>query len=450
MKNNYEDMSSSKLYDWLRRSYSSNNLYDDISQLALQTGSEIEALKSLGNPVQRSVEFYVSKILAGTSVNVTSENQQIVDAIEQVYQWSNVSGKKSSWIRSFALLGDCFLKIRNTQNKVFVENINPNFVTSINLDSRGNTEDVRLDIPFADDSGKSFWYTEFWSKPDQYMSVWEHTLSPEASLDQLGDPNQYYFLSDFGIDFIPIIAVQFRDVGKTRGQSAVFHTLEKIDELARITTRLHQQVFLSSQEKWFIDISNKQSGKLTLPQGLSKTQKNMAVIEVNGAPVSAIASLPYADILAIIENLAEQLVQDLPELRQYAISDTSGLSGKSISLLMHPAFERAAEAESNLINGLIRANYAALAIGIYANIFPSSLGQYSRGDFEHSITPTNMNITPIDEMATALTGLTSAGIPLEAAMRLSGFSEEDITMTTEAMPVVTSGSAPLQPVNGAM
>lgn len=447
MKNNYSDMSPSQLYSWLRKSYDANELYDDMSIVLARTGTEFENIKAIGNPTQRSVEFFVSKILSGTTINVVSDNQQVTNAIEEVYKWSNIVGKKSSWVRNFALLGDIFLKIRNTQNKVFIESIDPSYITSINLDSRGNTNEVRIDIPYVDDSGKSIWYTEYWSKPDQYMSVWEHTLSPEAALDQLGDPNQYYFLSDFGLDFIPIIAIPFRDVGKNRGESSVFHSLEKIDEMNRIMTRLHEQIFLSSNEKWFLDISNKQSGKLSLPQGLSKNQKNGAVIEINGNPISAVPSLPYSDLLSVVQNMNEQLIEDLPELRQYSIADTSGLSGKSISLLMQPAFERAQEAESNLINGLVRANYAALALGIYAGIFPSSIGSYAKGDFEHSITPSNMNITPIDEKATALSTLTGAGIPLEQAMRLAGFSEDEIDMTKEA---VAAQPLPKQPVvNGA-
>jgi len=444
MKNNYQSMSASELYDWLRKSYDSNGLYDDKSQLLLRLGTEFENIKSLGNPVERSVEYFVSKILNGDSINVISDSQAVVDAIQQVYTWSNLVGKKSSYVRDYALLGDLFLKVRNTEDKVIIENINPSYVTFVNLDGRGNVTEIRIDIPYVDDN-KSYWYTEYWSKEEEYVGVWEHTLTPETSLEQLGDPVMYNPLAVYGIDFVPIVQVQFRDVNKTRGQGAVYHSLEKIDELNRMMTRLHEQIFVGSNRAWFLDTSNKQAGKLSLPMGLSKTQKDGAMIEVNGNPVSAIANLPYADLLNVVNNMGEELIRDLPELRAYSISETN-LSGKAISLLLAPAIQRAEEAESNLIRGIERVDEIALTLGVANGIFPSSLGTYERGSFEHSIVPNDMRALPIDEKAQGLTYLTSAGIPLSVAMQLAGFTQEEIDLTTKEVQAQPVSPVPLEPV----
>ena len=431
-------MSASQLYDWLRKSYDSNGLYDDKSALLLRLGTEFESIKSLGNPTQRSVEYFVSKVLNGDSINVTSDNQAVVDAIQQVYDWSNFVGKKSAYVRDYALLGDLFMKVRNTEDKVIIENINPSYITFVNQDARGNIVEIRIDIPYTDDN-KGYWYTEYWSKDDAYVGVWEHTLSPESSLEQLGDPVMYNPLEVYGIDFVPIVQVQWKDINKNRGQSAVYHSLDKIDELNRMMTRLHQQIFVGSNRGWFLDISNKQAGKLTLPSGLSKTQKDGAMVEVNGTPISAVPNLPYSQLLEVVKNMGEELIRDLPELRSYSISETN-LSGKAISLLLTPAIQRAEEAENNLIRGLERVDAIALTLGIYAGIFPSSLGTYERGDFEHTIVPNDMRALPIDEKAQGLTYLTSAGIPLSVAMQLAGFTQEEIEETNKAIPAPTSGS----------
>ena len=445
MKNNYQSMSAFELYDWLRKAYNSNGLYDDKSALLLRLGTEFESIKSLGNPVERSVEYFVSKILNGDSINVTSDNQAVVDAIQQVYTWSNFVGKKSAYVRDYALLGDLFMKVRNTEDKVIIENINPSYVTFVNLDGRGNITEIRIDIPFTDDTGKSYWYTEYWNK--EYVAVWEHTLSSETPMTDLGDPNMYNPTSVYGIDFVPFVQVQFRDVNQQRGQSCVYHSLDKVDEMNRMMTRLHEQIFVGANRGWFLDISNKQTGKLSLPMGLSKTQKDGAIVEVNGQPISAIPNLPYSDLLNVVKNMGEELIRDLPELRSYSISETN-LSGKAISLLLTPAIERAEEAQSNLIRGLERVDGIALTLGVFNGIFPSSLGTYERGDFEHTIVPNDMRALPIDEKGQGLTYLTSAGIPLKIAMRLSGFSEQEIDETTKEIET-TSGSS-VQPVNGAM
>lgn len=438
-------MSASQLYDWLRKAYNSNGLYDDKSELLLRLGTEFENIKSLGNPVERSVEYFVSKILSGDSISVTSDSQAVVDAIQQVYDWSNLVGKKSAYVRDFSLLGDLFMKIRNTEDKVIIENINPSYVTFVNLDGRGNIIEIRIDIPYTDSDGKGYWYTEYWDK--NYISVWEHTLSPETSLEQLGDPVEYYPTAYFGIDFVPIVQVQFRDINKNRGQSCVYHALEKIDELNRMMTRLHEQIFVGSNRGWFLDISNKQAGKLSLPLGLSKTQKDGALIEVNGNPVSAIPNLPYGDLLNVVNNMGEELIRDLPELRAYSISETN-LSGKAISLLLAPAIERAEEAEDNLIRGLERVDNIALTLGVFNGIFPSSLGTYERGSFEHTIVPNDMRELPIDEKAQGLTYLTSAGIPLSVAMQLAGFTQEEIDLTSKE--IASTSASSVQPFNGAV
>jgi hypothetical protein len=448
MNNKYINMSPQQLYDWLRKSYNSNNLYDDKSELLLRLDTEFENIKSLGNPVERSVEYFVSKILSGDSINVTSDSQAVVDTIQQVYTWSNLVGKKSAYVRDYALLGDLFMKVRNTEDKVIIENINPSYVTFVNQDARGNIISIRIDIPYVADDGKSYWYTEYWDKEDAYVSVWEHTLSPESSLESLGDPVMYNPLEVYGIDFIPIVQVQFKDLNLNRGHACVYHALDKIDELNRMMTRLHEQIFVGSNRAWFLDISNKQAGKLSLSKGLSKNQTDGAMIEVNGNPVSAVANLPYNDLLNVVNAMGEELIRDLPELRAYSISETN-LSGKAIALLLAPAIERAEEAEANLIRGLERVDNIALTLGIYAGIFPSSLGTFERGSFEHTIVPNNMRDLPIDEKAQGLTYLTSAGIPLSVAMQLAGFTQEEIDETNKAMPQPTSGST-LQPVNGAV
>ncbi len=442
MKNNYSTMSTSQLYEWLRKAYNSNGLYDDKSQLLLRLGTEFESIKSLGSPVERSVEYFVSKILAGDSINVTSDNQAVTDAIQQVYKWSNFVGKKSAYIRDYALLGDLFIKVRNTEDKVIIENIDPSYVTFVDADGRGNITEIRIDIPFTDDNGRAYWYTEYWSKPELYVSVWEHSLSRETPLADLGDPVMYNPLAVYGIDFVPFQHVMFRDVNKQRGQSCVYHALDKIDELNRMLTRLNEQIFVGANRAWFLDISNKQAGKLSLPMGLSKTQKDGALIEVNGTPSSAVPNLPYGDLLNVIKNMGEELIRDLPELRAYSISDTN-LSGKAIALLLTPAIERAEEAQANLVRGLERVDSIALTLGVANGIFPSSLGTYERGDFEHQIIPNSMIALPVDEKALGLTSLVGAGIPLPVAMQLAGFTQEEIDETNKALEPVVNTPLPV-------
>jgi hypothetical protein len=443
MHNNYQNMGVFQMYDWLRKAYSSLGLYNDKEFLLAQLGTDFENINALGNPIERSVEFFVSKILNTNSINVVADNPAVVDAINQVYEWSNFIGKKSAYIRDYALLGDVFFKVYTTEDKVLIESVDPSNVTSINKDKRGNITEIRIDIRYMTDDYKYFWYIEYWDKESH--AVWENVLNKEIPLGQLGAPNQYNFNSVYGIDFVPFVHVPFRDVNKTRGQSCVYHALDKIDELNRIITRLHEQIFIGSNRAWFLDITNKQTGKLALPFGLGKTQKEGAIIEVSGTPISAVPNLPYKDLLDVVKNMQEELIQDLPELRAYSITE-GRLSGKAIALLLEPAIERAEEAENNLVHGLERVNNIALTLGIYAGLFPSSLGTYERGDFAHKIEPEDMRALPVDEKALGLTELTKAGVPLYAAMEIAGYSQDEIDLAAKSAPTTGSAVATVVPV----
>jgi hypothetical protein len=307
--------------------------------------------------------------------------------------------------------------------------IDPKFVTSFVADNRGYLIEIRIDTPMDDKTT----YTEYWAKKDGYFATWIHTLGSGAKLDQLGSPNDYGFLSELGIDFIPIVHTKFRDVGQLRGVSCVRHALSKIDEANRQSTRLAQMLFRYNKPLWAVKANAMDAQGRPLPAPKIKTtdttmeMKDDSIIYLPGNSLmeSLIPDIKYGEALTIVQDMMNEIEQDLPELRYYSIKD-SNLSGKAIHYLLAGAIDKAMEAQGNFLGGLERLNEMALTVGQFLGLFSPLMGNYANGDFTHSIQPPKMFEIGIDEKSTSLKNLTGAGVPLTLAMALSGFTDAEI------------------------
>ncbi len=70
--------------------YSNNDLYETTRLLKYYLGVWNEDIRPLRTPVNRSVEFYVSKIAIGEpKISSKNKNQPVVDSVSQIMDWSN-------------------------------------------------------------------------------------------------------------------------------------------------------------------------------------------------------------------------------------------------------------------------------------------------------------------------------------------------------------------------
>jgi hypothetical protein len=433
------DLPVKDLYDRLIEYYD-NDPYQSIQNKGYYTSQWIEAIKPLRTVVNRTTEFYVSRLCQDELV-ITAESPALEEAIKQFFKWSNIEAKKRPYVRNLALLGDLFLKVVSTKTRVYSEMIEPRHVTSFKVDHRGYVREIRIDVPMRDEKDQPYLYTEYWNK--EYFSVWEHPYRDTTPLEELGEPKTFLFLSQLGIDFVPVVWIPFKQVsGKERGESCVAHALSKIDEANRITTRLHQLLWRFNKPTFVVSANAVDKNNRPLPAPVVKgkpstddKELDLLANEVLYMPgMSSLSSLipdiDYNSALAVVKAMEEELEKDLPETRYFSLKD-SDLSGKAIQLLLSPAIDRANEARQNLETGLVRLSEMALTIGKYLGLF-SNIGTYENGDFEHSLSLGEVFTTSLDDMAQTLKTLTEAGVPLEVAMKLTGFTEEDTQAAVES------------------
>lgn len=409
-----------------------------------------DTTRRLRTVVNRSVEFYASKMLPGPKIEVLAEGEELKASIEKVIKDSNLGNNKPAMLRGFSLYGDSFVRVRGDDQKSYLEDISPFYVTDFSEDSRGFLTSIRIDIPVLDDGGNPALYTEYWDLASQTYRSWQGPNASSTPIAQLGSPADEYSLSELGIDFIPIVHTKFHDNGDPRGLSCVYHALDKIYEANRVATRLHDMLFAFGEPMFVASANDKDAqgrplpppqintgstGTPTVAEAAKETIFGKLISLPGLAKLEAlIPNIDYSDALAILNAQMEELEKDLPELRWYAMApaDQAALSGRALRTMLGAAVDRATEAKNNFLSSLSRMFEMALTIGIYNGIFPASLGQFDTGDFEHQLVADSAWSETTDEKAATMAALTGAGVPARAAMKLAGFTDEQIA---EAFPL---------------
>ena len=437
--------------------YDYNQLYDALYDLYNNDDAIIpdDTTRRLRTVVNRSVEFYASKMLPGQEMKVTAENEEVQAAIEQVIEDSNIANNKAPMIRGFALYGDSFIRVRGDKEKCYLEDISPFFATDFDEDARGFLTYIRIDIPVLSDKNLPENYTEEWDLETKVYRSWQGQYTRTTPINELGSPQETIPLSTLGIDFIPVVHTKFRDNGDLRGQGCVYHALDKIYEANRVTTRLHDLLFAFGEPVFIASANDKDAqGRPLPPPRVDASTSNApvpagtSITGVIGQIFGRLISLPgmakieslipnidYSDALLILNAQMEELEKDLPELRWYALDSTgAGMSGTALRTLLGAAIDRANEARHNFLSSLERAFKMALTIGIYNGVFPSSLGTFDSGDFEHELNLDSAWGESIDEKAATMAALTGAGVPAKSAMLLAGFTDMEVA---DAFPAGT-------------
>lgn len=415
-----------------------------------------DTTRRLRTVVNRSVEFFAAKMLPGVKIGVMADNEQVKAAIEQIIKDSNLGNNKPAMLRGFSLYGDSFVRVRGDKNKSYLEDVSPFFVTDFAEDSRGFLEYIRIDIPIIDNSdvesqrGTPALYTEYWDNDEKVYRSWVTLMTSTTPINQLGTPKEELKFSALGVDFIPIVHTKFRDNGDVRGLSCVYHALDKIYEANRIATRLHDLLFAFGEPVWVGSANDKDAAGRPLPPPPIKTESTTtgalggvveAVKGVFGRLImlpgvatlsSLIPDIDYQGALAILNAQMEEIEKDLPELRWYSLNPSSqAMSGTALRTLLGAAIDRANEARNNFLSSLSRMMEMALTIGQFNGIFSASLGTFDSGAFSHQLLVDDSWGESVSEKGTTMATLTGGGVPAPVAMKLAGFTEEQVK---EAFP----------------
>ena len=450
-------------YRMLEAYYLNNGLYLAFPPGQVLGMAEGAGMRALRNPANRAVEFHVTHTWPGSlakSLPLQGGSPQLHKAIGQVWQWSNWAVKKQLAVRWFALFGDWFCRVQLRRNpagraqSVYLQNIKPEHVTDFETDERGNITRIRLDTPISAAgepvgtgwAGSAGWagatgglaITEVWDKHAGYTRYRGRHL-PGTPTNRLGVPEARLPLAAFGIDFVPFVHASFIDTGEKRGMGVFTHALDKIDEVNRMASRLHQLIFRYNRPTLALLANGTDNAGRPLPPpriaGTAPLSDELAADrEIMSLPGTSkvevlVPPLNYSAHLEAIGAMAAELEDDLPELAYYRQRELgSNLSGKAVRLMLAQAVNRTAEARGNLEAALVRAHMMALSMGTRAGLFGGAhaLGTYAAGNFAHSFAEREVLPLSAEEHAINLAREVSAGVPLRLAAQRQGWHADEI------------------------
>lgn len=453
-------------YELLKALYDDNGLYDTVARALRDQDEWVQALKPLANPTNQIVEFYAEHLLADLDIekHIETENQAIVEPLTQVWRWSNFDAKKILLGRITPQLGDGFIRVEmpDAKDQVRMELIDPEHVVDFDVDQRGYITWIRIEVRYArgddrDINGqlREFHHVEVWDKWSERYRRWEIDANRpallESDLSKLGTPLEDRTFESMGITFVPIVHVPFRDVGETRGQAAVWPSIDKIVELDTIVTALHQNYFAYDRPTWAIEsMGMDQQGRFTPPPPVSAGQSpsgstsNDVVylgrdrlwrLPAGWSLKSTVPEINFDAGLAQIRDYWTTLERRQPELLYSRISDLASgdVSGRAIRFMLSGAITRAMMARFNLEQGLVRAHQMALTMGAKAGLFKNLGGKFEDGGFDHSFKA--REIIPISDFEKAETDQAqgqaaqawqTAGLPLSEILKRNGYTDEQI------------------------
>jgi hypothetical protein len=424
---------------WIAGVYTPNTSADDFAR------EWQSRTKPLRNVVPRAVDFFGLKMLPG-EIDIVTDDDTLETAIEQVLKWSNFDEKKKLYLTDDALTGEVFFICRITGDKVWIESIRPEDVTELDEDWRGYITDIRIEYEVEAEDGTVKLHTERWTK--EYYSIWEHTQPRGTPYDELPSPIEEEFLSAYGLDFCPIVHIKFKDIGKLdhRGVGCVTQSLPVIEEACREATDVARQAF-RGKSTWVLSAASVDANNFTLdPIKVIKqvsvieavpgqSQQNVTPDDIWQAPAmstitSLLAGIDWNGLQNLVDSTMEELNQEIPALRYWSMKDQANIAAKTVTLLMDAALSQARESARSFVSGLIRSCQIALTMGLYQGLF-TGIGDYASGAMDFDITAGEAFEPSIDDQATTLQTLKNAGLPLPVAMKLAGFSDDEIDQVNQ-------------------
>lgn len=461
-----------EVYALLELYYANNALYDSLQRRLYEQGQWHEGMKALRNPTYRVVEFYAAKIWGGYAdeLKIESENDRLEPAIRRVWRWSNWATRKTLAARKLAMLGDWFAKAAQNadRTRVYFQLLEPFTVTDFETDDRDNIVWVRIDVPKTRRSLEArgdLYYTEVWSKDQQAVTIWEeHNKAPETPLEQLPPSSRRVPFEALGIDFVPIVHCPFKDVGHARGQAAIMAAVDKIDEVNRAATRMHQMQFRNNKVFWALQanqvgpdgrpisaprIQPDDPATPTTPSGvITVGDEPMYRLPGNASLAPLVPDLDYDAMLAMLKDDMLELEKDLPELAYYRIRDMSEISGAAVRLLLSDTIDRAIEVRGLQYDAVVRLNMMALHIGQAAGMAGfEDLGDFDADELLHTIE--GPDIIPVGKKekaetrqveAQAAVTLHEVGVSRETLLDELGYDPEAEATQREAEEDVTAGA----------
>jgi hypothetical protein len=439
------------------RSYYSNDQYNVIYSGA---GQPYPGTRGIYNPTKRVVDWYAHRMYPGpwagdglplpdgtpAAVPFASDTEETVRLAAMAgLEWSNWDERRAYYPLLGSMYGDVAMKpyLDVDAGKVYLQLIEPEYVTDLEFNNRGDVIAYKIEIPrrLDDDAKTKYVYGEYVDK--------ERMIT-------------YYDGSPFGYDglpaeqpnpfgFCPFVWVRHTYVGGVHGAPAIDGVVRKIDELNHMVSSIHDYIGKMSRQPIGI-ASDKSMGKGRDGDGVfvinaeTGDHEGRSVLGTMKGPAD-FRAFPLLQDMGLTpasqycRDLISEIEKDLPEtVMDQQLREMSQVAGIAIPRLMGDVANRYLHAQRSYDGGLITAMQMMISMGSFAiqnrlwrqpwsdtqkRFLPFNLNSYDNGDLAVSLM--NRPLVELTAQERAELALLRSQIPAQpTALREAGYSEEAI------------------------
>jgi len=411
------------------------------------------------NPILRLVELEAAKAYGGAldwddfshgAIPLQNADDRVIEAVRQVFKWSNWGQRKSLYGRNCSRFGDAVINITTDffSQKVRLELLHPGVIKKAETGPTGFVKSVVIEYDRQE-------------KEDE--KPWRYTLEiDEDRFATYKDGEPFAFHADpFGrltaewenpYGFVPLVLAQSMDIGEGWGATSFHASIEKIEEANDLASVLHDQVRKAVTAPYYLagvtsldqikeDVATVGDEDAEDEEGEEARSSVPVILGPEGSTAQIlVANINIADSLQTLERLLDEIEDDIPQLSLNHMRRQGGdLTYPGVTTAYDDAISRIQEFRANVDGGLLRALQMAISIGAYhrfEGFRPFSLDSYRQGvlDFQIGERPVvRDSLSKRDQVE--LYGQSNA--PDEWSWEVLGRSAEDIARAKTQQAAVT-------------
>lgn len=358
------------------------------------------------NPTFRLVELETAKAYGGAldwddfsdgAIPLKNADDRIIEAVRQVFKWSNWGQRKSLYARNCSRYGDAVINVTTDffSQKVRLELLHPGVLKEIDTGPTGFVKRAVIEYERQDSGDDKPWVYTLEIDEDHFATFRDG--GPYAvHADPFGNllpawPNPY--------SFVPLVTAQSLDIGEQWGAVSFHASVEKIEEVNDLASILHDQIRKAVTAPWFLsgvtslsqlkeDVATASTGEGDADEETERNSVPVIMAPAESRAQMLVADINIADSLRAIERLLEEIEDENPQLSLNRMRRQGGdLTYPGVMTAYDDAISRIQEFRSNVDGGLLRALQMAISIGAYHRFDgfrPFSLDSYRQGllDFQ--------------------------------------------------------------------
>lgn len=381
-------------------SYYTNSAFDDLAlwQSYRARNRLYRQTRPIYNPARRLVDFYAGTVYQGRWTSRPQEMTQpnaaipwatetpldLLDAIGQLYTWSNWASQKALMLRYGAALGDVLVIVADDpqRGKVYLDTIWPGNVAAVTLNPAGDVTAYTLEYAITDAAtGQTYTYRR---EVDKDAIRTYRDDQPHGYDDQPAEAENPY-------GFVPATWTMHTPTGGSHGEPAL-RNIAKIDELNSLAAHALDQAHRILEAPILITGDNISAAGITPSRSGPTTSSASAGRSPDPGDIKAITAASGGDIkttrldpgeaIEHIDHLLKEIEADHPEIGMYQqLRNMTQVSGPAADRLFGDVASLVNEARTQYDRSTVKLFQMAVAIAgwrVQAGAWPAPTAQQAK------------------------------------------------------------------------